>query len=234
MAKKPTKATSRALATKQPQQPPAPIAGTSIIPDARYREPSRHPIRSGPWQGEFEKTAWTDPATGYPCIILRQPRGELAGFVGVEPAHPLAGYKVDALPPSVGEGLHRPLNYAEPCQSSQNERVSVCHVVHAPSRPSRSLHRGNAHEAPDDAQADRAWWFGMTMNGPTDLIPTLPGGRLAAERGQTYRDEAFVYRQVVELARQLKAVEEAAKSGSSPRSLSGPPLALPAGRKGDK
>ncbi len=235
MAKKPRKTVSRALATKtqplQQQQPLIPIAGTQIVPEARYRERSRRPFGPGPWQDEFEKTAWTDPASGYPCIILRQRSGELGGYVGVGPDHPLFGYSADALPAVIGENLHRPVTYANVCQSAADERVSICHVtpVIPAHMPSHGLHRGDRVD-----HQDKAWWFGCEFDGPTDIVPLRPrrGSDLAAERGATYKDEAFVYHQVVALARQLKAFGDAAK-GRRPKSdfWKAGPASLPAPKR---
>lgn len=248
MAKKPTDPQARMIAdqTKRRKQAAAlesrralaarqelvPIAGTSVVPEARYSERTRHPYGEGPWKAESEKVAWTDPATGYPCIILRQPGGELAGYVGVESGHALAGWTADALPSSINDGLHRPVSYGAACQEAIPERVSICHVRRAqPDAPSQAVHQGREPKRPgQDHSEDLAWWFGMTMDGPQDYLPRRDTSGLSRERGQVYRNEDFVYQEVTVLAGKLKALDDAAKStsGSTPGADTGP---LPAPKR---
>ena len=59
-----------------------------------------------------------------------------------------------------------------------------------------------------------AWWLGMLFDGPRDLVPMGRERRLAAERGETYRDARFAYEQATLLARRLH--EWNAKSDESP------------------
>lgn len=200
MARKPRKsATTKALIPVQ-LLPVSPIPGTAVVPEAVFTN-KRHPSGPGPWADEPDKIAWTDPATGYGCLINREPEGHFGGYVGVEPGHPLHGYRDDALPPSIGAGLHNPVTYAEACDPTQGEAVSICHV--SPERDLRSRRLVRVPHTHDD----RAWWFGMLANGPRDFSPKGVRRRLAAERGEIYRDARFVYAQVVRLAAQLKAVE---------------------------
>ncbi|OYX60598.1 MAG: hypothetical protein B7Y89_15880 [Novosphingobium sp. 32-60-15] len=251
MAKKPTDPLARMIAaqTKRNREAAAlesrkalaarqelvPIAGTTIVPDARYSERTRRPYGEGPWKAESEKVAWTDPATGYPCIILRQPGGELAGYVGVEPHHALAGWAADALPGSINDGLHRPVNYGAACQEAIPERISICHVPRARhNTPSQALHQGREPgRSGQEHGEDLAWWFGMTMDGPQDYIPRRDTSGLSRDRGQVYRDEHFVCAQVTVLAGKLKALDDAAKStsGSTPGADTG---ALPAPKREDR
>lgn len=45
----------------------------------------------GPWQEEADKYSWTDEATGYSCLIVRNSFGALCGYVGISGGHPLFG-----------------------------------------------------------------------------------------------------------------------------------------------
>ncbi len=53
---------------------------------------------AGPWQDEPDEIRWTDPATGYRCVIGRSPElGSLLGYVGVPSSHPAYGTTGDEL-----------------------------------------------------------------------------------------------------------------------------------------
>lgn len=214
-----------------------PIVGTGIVPDARYDERSLRAYGQGPWKDESTKVAWTDPATGYPCIILRQRTGELGGYVGVEPSHVLAGWMADALPGSINVGLHQNVSYSAACQEKVPERMSICHVPPRPIGPSQDQHREKAQaSAGQDHGADLAWWFGMVMNGPQDYVPRLATSGVGSGRGPIYRDEAFVCAQVTALAGKLKAIDDLAKGGSASTAdpASPEPVGLPAPRLGGR
>ena len=126
MAKKPTKTRAKALTVSI--LPPAVIPGTNVVPEAAYRN-DRHPIRPGPWKNEPDKFAWTDPTSGFPCVVVRGYAGEYSAHVGVPPDHSLSGYKAKAGPGEISEGLHRPVSCAEPCQRNAPEPVSICHIT---------------------------------------------------------------------------------------------------------
>ena len=61
---------------------------------------------------------------------------------------------------------------------------------------------------------DDAWWLGMLFDGPRDLVPMGGERKLAAERGETYRNARFAYEQATHLARRL--YEWDVKSSGSP------------------
>lgn len=60
----------------------------------------------GPWEEEPDKRQWTDPATGLPCLIVRNRLGGLCGYVGVPPSHPWYGrdYSSCTLPVATPRG----------------------------------------------------------------------------------------------------------------------------------
>lgn len=167
--------------------------------EVAYSVRDRHPTADGPWMEEADKVAWTDPATGYPCIIRREhPGGHLAGFVAVPKTHPLYGHDSSALA-TLGIRPHGGADYADECMTDDPEATSVCHV--------RVLNLG-----PIGAGAPRhddAWWFGFSCNTPFDISPTRDEADAAANRvglKRDYRDENYVLAHVVDLAAQLQAV----------------------------
>lgn len=171
--------------------------------DAVYHVPDLAPKAPGPWNGEAEKVAWTDAATGYGCIIRRSAAGgHLAGYVGIMPGHPLFGYCASALR-DVGLRIHGGVNYAEPCLGPEPENRSVCHVS--------ASDRMRAARAPKSARAhDHMWWIGFECNQPTDVVPgerpSLPPSMLTGTVERVYRDEGYVLEQCRWLAEQLKAI----------------------------
>jgi hypothetical protein len=222
MTKKPTKSTPRHALAPTPSKPD-PIKGTGIVPDVVYSN-GRLPEGQGPWLGERDKIAWTDKETGYDCVILREPSGHLGGHVGVPQDHPLAGYAVDALPFELRQGLHNQISYSAACQAMHHESTSICHVSQAPDRsggrvPDPKIRRRDMNQARQPSTAhDHAWWIGFECNGPTDFSPCQDNTHivLMTERAGQYRDEGFVYRQVVELARRLKAFADADRQAANP------------------
>src|SRR5688572_7588915 len=106
-----------------------------------YRTMDKATWPPGPWQHEPDKAQWQDPATGLPCLIVRNSSGALCGYVGVSKGHPLfeVGYQgADDYDLS----CHGGLTYSEHCQPSTDEALGICHVP-APGEP------------------DHVWWFGF-------------------------------------------------------------------------
>ncbi|SOB80678.1 hypothetical protein SAMN06297144_1184 [Sphingomonas guangdongensis] len=182
------------------------FGGELVRVEAVFRNPEiRHPS-GGAWALEADKIAWTDPMSGYACIILRDAKGmHLRGFVAVPPGHPFYGRQVGTL---VGYeiGVHGGLDYSSECQHRQPEYRSVCHVRIKQRQP-RQIHANAAAKAHDDA-----WWLGFSCNHPGDAWPNISGRLvtnepLAGLNEATYKDERYVYGECVRLALQLKAVE---------------------------
>lgn len=228
MARKPRKTTTKATKALAPipTLPQVPIPGTGIVPEAAYRN-EYHPETPGPWATEPDKVAWTDQETGYLCIVVREYSGEFGSYVSVPGEHPLSGFTADALPSAIGEGLHRPVTYSRGCDRTAPERRSICHVDHH-GRYTRRAHRGLPRHD------ERAWWLGMTFDGPRDLCPnsnyTPP---LAEERGRTYRDVSFAVKQATLLARRLRDYAQG-QLGQEPNPAIGTTRALPAPKREDE
>lgn len=158
--------------------------------EAAYSAPAVQPAADGPWRIEPDKIAWTDPTTGYPCIIRRERGGHLGAFVGVYRHHPLYGYEADAIPSDV-VSVPGGLDYAEPCDHNGEESRSICHV-----------RRGT--------RDDDLWWVGTVCNRLTDLVPDDAKHAAEAQRlgvKQTYRSAEALYAICTDLAAELKALE---------------------------
>lgn len=184
------------------------------------------PRETGPWLGEADKVAWRDEATGYECIMLRH-RDEafLSGYVGVPRDHPLWGWEHDAISTDLGIEVHGGLTYSKICEDGPSPRRSIvsearriCHVSITPVRL-EPLDQAGAYRVEDA----HAFWFGFDCNHIYDVVPGASRQRrsfLAAETAAVYRDDAYVLREVTNLAAQLKAIADGVRV--PPRE--GPPL----------
>lgn len=171
--------------------------------EAVYRVPGLQPKAAGPWRREAEKIAWTDPQTGLACIVRREQDGNLAGYVAVEPGHPLYGFDAHAIPREAIQ-VHGGLSYSAPCDETGPEAVSVCHV------------------SDRRARHDDKWWLGFACDKIYDFVPENPFNALSARTlgiEQTYRDEEYVVLQCMDLAAQLNA----AATGEPAPPRRGPP-----------
>lgn len=176
------------------------IGDTEIHPEQFHLIPERHPRGPGPWDQEPDKLAWTDPATGLACIVLRQDDGTLSGYVAVDYGHPLWGFAFDAVPSAIGKAPHRGIDYAELCSHTGPERIRVCHT-----RPAQM--QRNAPQGADAAGYDDKWWFGFSTSEPGDLVPNGAKPQLHREEGEVYRNLDYVFEQTRTLAAQLSSVE---------------------------
>ena len=90
----------------------------------------------GPWDKEPDKAQWKDPATGFPCLILRNHSGALCGYVGVPPEHPWHGEGYNDVKTHEGEyvEVHGGLTFSGSCQED-NKVHGICHLVDAASPP---------------------------------------------------------------------------------------------------
>lgn len=196
--------------------------GEGVLPaEEIYYQRGTRPLFSGQSLGEADKVAWRDQTSGYDCIIMRDPRGGfLSGYVGIPRGHPLWGWAHRAIPPDLGIEVHGGLTYSAPCQDvpSQMRHVAldaqrICHVRAVPPTYASDYQPEDAH----------AWWFGFSCNHSYDVISADgPHSRrlLASENGQQYRDDAYVAREITNLAAQLRAIAD----GVPVPPRKGPPL----------
>lgn len=155
----------------------------------------------GPWDGEPDKAAWTDEATGMPCIASRgnPDMGNWCGYVAVEPDHPLHGKDYEA--PDVE--VHGGLTFAAPCADDRPVETSVCHT-------------------PEPGKPADVWWFGFDAGHYLDVMPgmnarirndspdslLLPENSPAGWPTTSYKTLDYVKAECASLAAQLKAVAD--------------------------
>lgn len=169
----------------------------------------------GPWVEEPDKLQWTDSATGYPCLIVRNRMGALCGYVGVAEGHPYFGKHYD----EVSVNVHGGLTFASLCQEGPEDHA-ICHI-------------------PAPGQPDHVWWFGFDCSHGMDYSPSIraslrgtkyprlpfleklnmvddiehgvygPAGDdgVVAMFKETYKTVAYVTAECRDLAKQLKAAE---------------------------
>jgi hypothetical protein len=141
----------------------------------------------GPWQHEPDKVQWADPATGLPCLIVRNFIGALCGYVGIAAGHPYFGKPYGAIAVEVHGGL----TYSDHCQPDGEESERICHI-------------------PGPAESDDVWWLGFDCGHAWDLAPGFVArfyeeglGRSLCNAGEKYRDIGYVEAEVTRLAAQL-------------------------------
>lgn len=171
--------------------------------------PERHTYSDGPWETEPDRVAWIDAQTGYPCLILRQETGALAGYVAVSPSHPLWAFEKDAIPTDLGLEAHLGIDYAALCQEGEPAEVRICHPHEISMPVMRKGQQRPGERDSDDAGSPAAWWFGFICDKPCDYLPEGYSRNLEEREDgpRIYRDLAYVGEQTIRLARQLKALE---------------------------
>lgn len=209
-----------------------------IVPaEEVYYDRESHPDGEGPWLGEADKVSWRDEASGYECIMLRDTRGGfLCGYVGIPSDHPLWGWDRGAVPADIGIEVHGGITYARLCQAGPTparrlavEARRICHVELSP-----AVYHEVAHATDHRVQDPHAWWLGFSCDHAYDLIPG--DGRRAtptsSELARTYRDDAYVVRETIALAAQLRAIADGTEA--PPRDGPPPPIGLDAKRGGGR
>lgn len=156
----------------------------------------------GPWQDEPDKCQWIDPSTDLDCLAVRHPRyGHWCGYVGVPEGHPAYEQHYDSVPVEVHGGL----TFADSCdQSDDAEAHGICHVP-LPGRP------------------EKIWWLGFDAAHAWDMQPAKPSlyaslgltgnsiFTLPEDRGESYKNLAFIRDECAILAKQLRELEGPAK-----------------------
>lgn len=165
----------------------------------------------GPWMTEPDKLQWEDLVTGLPCLAVRGPMGCWCGYVAVFPNHPwyrcpynaeLGGKDSDGWEHTIDGAIsvHGGLTFSDFCMELEepgDEARRVCHV-------------------PGPGEPDRVWWFGFDCGHSMDISPGFDARtrqlfkhepiRVLFPMNDTYRDLAYVQREVASLAWQLYAL----------------------------
>lgn len=155
-----------------------------MIETIEYKNPKadRENWIPGPWHDEPDKKQWSDPATGLPCLIVRNEHVDRCGYVGVLKSHALYGKPYDA----AAVDVHGGLTFADRCAEHGRDEGSICHI------------------APEDE--DDVWWFGFDCAHAYDASPSRHMSSLNNYRDVSYRDFQYVTDQVTALAAQLVAL----------------------------
>lgn len=142
----------------------------------------------GEWLSEPDKMQWTDPATGLPCLIVRNELGVLCGYVGVSELHPWFEKDFSGEPIENTE-IHGGLTFSGFCQEADKER-GICHI-------------------PKLGQTDKVWWFGFDTAHGCDVCPAIHYRLLEImhEYGSTYKNIDYVKSHVTALAATLHIAE---------------------------
>jgi len=220
--------TGRAYATRA-----CVVAAEEIFYDQAAR-----PDGKGPWLGEADKISWRDEASGYDCIMLRDTEdGFLSGYVGIPHDHPLWGWDNGAVPLDIGIEVHGGLTYSRLCEEGPSparrlavEARRICHVTLRP-----AAYHPVAHATDHRVEDPHAWWFGFSCDHAYDLIPRhaqVSSRPKSSELARTYRDDAYVVRETIALAAQLRAIAEG--DAAPQRDDQPPPIGLDPSRGGGR
>ena len=203
-----------------------------------FYDQAARPDGKGPWLGEADKISWRDEASGYDCIILRDTEdGFLSGYVGIPHDHPLWGWDNGAVPSDIGIEVHGGLTYSRLCEEGPSparrlavEARRICHVTLRP-----AVYHPVAHATDHRVEDPHAWWFGFSCDHAYDLIPRhaqVPSRPKSSELARTYRDDAYVVRETVALAAQLRAIADG--DAAPQRDDQPPPIGLDPRRGGGR
>lgn len=153
-----------------------------------YRTADKSKWGDGPWQNEPDKVQWIDEATGLDCLIVRSPLGNLCGYVGVAPGHPLHGKDYGDVDRYID--VHGGLTFADACAETIEDGRGICHIAEV-GRP------------------DHVWWFGFDCAHCGDVSPKMRADMEERHRcfihspDERYRDIGYVRSEVESLAKQL-------------------------------
>lgn len=153
-----------------------------------YRTYDKSSWSRGEWDNEPDKKQWSDPATGLPCLIVRNRLGALCGYVGVPESHPcfMASYD-EASEKCPAISVHGGLTFDGFCKTNGDEADSICHAV-------------------EPGENDRVWWLGFDCAHCMDRCDMARPDPRFPHRDDVYRNFAYVTAEVTNLAQQLSSV----------------------------
>lgn len=141
----------------------------------RDRSDWKHPEYA---EGEPDKKQWFNKKYGFPCLIVRNGFGNLCGYVGVDENHPLYGKDLYENLGYDDLEVHGGVTFTDFCGEEQEH--GICHLT-----------KGE----------EKAWWIGFDCGHCWDLSLDTDSYR---DPEATYRDIAYVTKQIEGLAKQLK------------------------------
>lgn len=125
-------------------------------------------------QNEPDKKQWQHN-NGLACLIVRNHRGALCGYVGVPISHPYFGKGYNEID---NVEVHGGLSFSGECAESNDEAKGICHI-----------------------SDKEVWWLGFDCNHYGDISPL--GEYPYFESKSTYKDFEYVTNEVNKLAEQL-------------------------------
>lgn len=177
----------------------------------------------GPWTNEPDRVEWRH--NGMPCLILRNPSGgNLCGYVGVAPGHPLHGLNYSDESPALAAllekrktepiGEHPGMGILLACLSGTIEaRPDVVLRAHGGLTYAEGCSGAICH-VPAEGEPDNLWWFGFDCAHAGDWTPSQamygrdrPEWFWKMSSDSEYRDIAYVRAETESLADQLRVLE---------------------------
>lgn len=174
---------------------------------------------SGAWDHEPDRLEWRSP-TGFACLILRQQRGHLCGYVAVPPGHPLHGIdyneRSDRLVAALDARKEQPLGENPSfallirCAFGVDEfdpTPETVFSVHGGITHSGACQGAICHVA-KDGEPDDVWWFGFDAAHCDDWSPGSHefDVRHGFKRHGAYCDVEYMKAETERLAAQLAEV----------------------------
>lgn len=142
----------------------------------------------GIWDSEPDKMQFEDPNTKLPCLIVRNASGSLCGYVGVPAEHPWHKRPYE----DIGDAdVHGGLTFSSFCRKGKEDEA-ICHV-------------------PGPGEPDKVWWLGFDTSHSGDYMPASQaiykkvGINTSLFEGDTYKDLAYVKKEIASLAKQVIA-----------------------------
>ena len=136
------------------------IAGAYVRAYAVYfdwREGSRDPDALA-----VRKIVWRDEASGHDCIVLRDPGGRFAGFVGVPEGHAAHGMTWEELRATHGGGILDAVVSSDRGSLHSESRSSLAEEARSPSNRIVQLRSDpESFQHPIMLVRDERWWFGV-------------------------------------------------------------------------
>ena len=149
-----------------------------------------------------------------PCLIVRNDQGNLCGYVGVGPEHPLHGIEYGEETEKLAQALE--CRKDQPLGEHPSMSVmlgALCGELKASPDTVFNVHGGLTYSGscvgrichvPREGEPDSVWWFGFDCGHVGDLSP----GHVARDSdGGEYRTVAYVRKEVESLARQLVEIK---------------------------